>query len=286
MSAPAIISSGTTAGGPPVGGSGTTNTIPRWTGATTLGDSGLIDNGTAIYTTTRNVGVGTTSPIKKATVAGGDLGLAYGQALCFTNAGTALYTADFAVKNTFSSPNDALQIQASGSSNGIITFHTGAPAATRAEAARIDSSGNVGINTTNPAAKVHSVIADGVTYSYGASGTTKGFRVEHSAIETRIVGVDNTLNASYQPLVLGGSTLGFNTNGTTRAVTIDSSGNVVVGSAAIATNATNGFPYVPSCAGTPTGTPTTYTGRVPIVVDTTNNKLYFYSGGAWRDAGP
>jgi len=27
------------AGGPPVGGSGTTNTIPRWTGATTLGDS-------------------------------------------------------------------------------------------------------------------------------------------------------------------------------------------------------------------------------------------------------
>jgi hypothetical protein len=24
----------------------------------------------------------------------------------------------------------------------------------------------------------------------------------------------------------------------------------------------------------------------PIVVNTTNNKLYFYSGGAWRDAGP
>jgi hypothetical protein len=67
---------------------------------------------------------------------------------------------------------------------------------------------------------------------------------------------------------------------------LDSSGNVVINTAAIATNATNGFLYVPSCAGTPTGTPTAYTGRVPIVVDTSANKLYFYSTGAWRDAGP
>jgi hypothetical protein len=56
--------------------------------------------------------------------------------------------------------------------------------------------------------------------------------------------------------------------------------------AAIATNATDGFLYVPTCAGTPTGTPTTITGMAPIIVNTTNNKLYFYSGGAWRDAGP
>lgn len=63
-------------------------------------------------------------------------------------------------------------------------------------------------------------------------------------------------------------------------------GGFVVGTAALATGASNGFLWVPSCAGTPTGTPTTFTGRVPIVVDTTNNKLYFYSGGSWRDAGP
>jgi hypothetical protein len=67
---------------------------------------------------------------------------------------------------------------------------------------------------------------------------------------------------------------------------VDSLGNVVVNNAAIATTATDGFLYVPTCAGTPTGVPTTYTGRAPIVVNTTNNKLYFYSGGAWRDAGP
>lgn len=63
-------------------------------------------------------------------------------------------------------------------------------------------------------------------------------------------------------------------------------GSVVMNSGAIATTATDGFLYIPTCPGTPTGTPTDFTGRSPIVIDSTNNKLYFYSGGAWRDAGP
>ena len=73
----------------------------------------------------------------------------------------------------------------------------------------------------------------------------------------------------------------------TERMRLDAFGNIIAGaSAALATNATNGFLYVPTCAGTPTGTPTAITGMAPIVVNTTNNKLYFYSGGAWRDAGP
>jgi len=68
---------------------------------------------------------------------------------------------------------------------------------------------------------------------------------------------------------------------------ITAAGSVVAGgSVALSTAATDGFLYVPTCAGTPTGTPTAITGMVPIVVNTTNNKLYFYSGGSWRDAGP
>lgn len=75
-------------------------------------------------------------------------------------------------------------------------------------------------------------------------------------------------------------------SGETERAFVPGAGGMVVGIAALATNATDGFLYVPTCAGTPTGTPTTQTGTAPIVVDTTNNKLYFYSGGAWRDAGP
>lgn len=81
-------------------------------------------------------------------------------------------------------------------------------------------------------------------------------------------------------------TLAISTAGTER-MRITSTGNIVAGgSVALATTATDGFLYVPTCAGTPTGTPTTITGMAPIVINTTNNKLYFYSGGAWRDAGP
>lgn len=77
-------------------------------------------------------------------------------------------------------------------------------------------------------------------------------------------------------------------NALARRFAIVGSGSVVVGdgSNALGTTATDGFLYVPTCAGTPTGAPTTQTGSAPIVVDTTNNKLYFYSGGQWRDAGP
>ena len=54
--------------------------------------------------------------------------------------------------------------------------------------------------------------------------------------------------------------------------------SIVLGSAALATDATDGFLYIPSCAGTPTGTPTAQTGRVPMVFDTANNKFYIYDG--------
>jgi len=61
-------------------------------------------------------------------------------------------------------------------------------------------------------------------------------------------------------------------------------GDIQIGETnALATNATVGFLNVPSCAGTPTGTPTPNSGKVPLVVDTTNNKLYGYYGAAWHD---
>lgn len=81
-------------------------------------------------------------------------------------------------------------------------------------------------------------------------------------------------------------TAGSGLNALVERLRIRGNGSVSVGNAALATNATNGFFYVPTCAGAPTGTPTAITGCAPIVVDTTNNKLYFYSGAAWRDAGP
>jgi hypothetical protein len=99
--------------------------------------------------------------------------------------------------------------------------------------------------------------------------------------------VDGTPGTNDMPGRLVFSTTADGAASPTERMRITSAGNVVAGgSVALATTATAGFLYVPTCAGTPTGTPTSITGMAPIVVNTTNNKLYFYSGGAWRDAGP
>jgi len=72
--------------------------------------------------------------------------------------------------------------------------------------------------------------------------------------------------------------------GTTPSVNayIDHVSNVVLGhQSALATNATNGFVYIRTCAGTPTGAPTAFTGHVAALYDTTNNKWWVYNG-SWR----
>jgi len=79
--------------------------------------------------------------------------------------------------------------------------------------------------------------------------------------------------------------MAFVTNGVERA-RIDANGNFVTGpTSALTTNATNGFLYISTMAGAPTGTPTLYTGRVPMVFNTASNLLYFYNGSSWVATG-
>jgi hypothetical protein len=147
----------------------------------------------------------------------------------------------------------------------------------------LDSSGNLLVGATaNPNVLNTSVVIDsgasslaGIVLQNNTTGraSTDGSHVAISGADLKVVNLENA------PIIFG-------TNGIDRAQ-ITGAGNFVAGaSAALATTATNGFLYVPTCAGTPTGVPTAITGMAPIVVNTTNNKLYFYSGGAWRDAGP
>lgn len=60
--------------------------------------------------------------------------------------------------------------------------------------------------------------------------------------------------------------------------------NIVVGSGALSTSATDKFIYGATCAGTPTGVPTSYTGRAASIYDSTNNKWYVYNSG-WKFVG-
>jgi len=163
------------------------------------------------------------------------------------------------------------------------------------QAMTLDASGNLGIGTSSPSVRLD--------VSGGSIRTTSWVDITPSTVTNNALyrstntggvfysGLDNSAGgvsgSAYAGVIwhTGAYPIVFSTNNAERA-RIPAAGGMVVGTAALATNATDGFLYVPTCAGTPTGTPTTQTGTAPIVIDTTNNKLYFYSGGQWRDAGP
>ncbi len=68
----------------------------------------------------------------------------------------------------------------------------------------------------------------------------------------------------------------------TDVLTATTAGSIVLGgNAALATNATDGFTYIPTCAGTPSGTPTAFTGKVAIIWDTTAHKFWVFDT-AWK----
>lgn len=61
-------------------------------------------------------------------------------------------------------------------------------------------------------------------------------------------------------------------------------GSFVNATAALLTTATDGFYYLPTCNGTPTGVPTTFTGTDAAIVDSSTGSLYIYNAGAWMTA--
>jgi hypothetical protein len=152
------------------------------------------------------------------------------------------------------------------------------------QAMTLDASGNLALGQTSASYRFDILSGADLAIRARTSNSNEVLRVESTGTATAAIRFINTAN---NQVYIGSDSgaLVLTTSSLERA-RIPAAGGMVVGTAALATTATDGFLYVPTCAGTPTGTPTTQTGTAPIVVDTTNNKLYFYSGGQWRDAGP
>ena len=226
-------------------------------GVAYLNASKVVTTGSALVFDGTNLGIGTASPAAY----GGYTTLAINNA---TNGGLIdLLTNGTRVFTMYAGSTSVL-----GTVNtSNLAFHT-----VNTERMRLDTSGNLGIGTASPGARLHVV---GSQYRQNDATNSFGFVINTASGTTRL------------ETLFGGSAFGIRTGGgTTDFINVDGSGNTTVGAGTLATTATDGFLYVPTCAGTPTGTPTAKTGFAPIVVNTTNNKLFFYSGGAWRDAGP
>lgn len=163
-------------------------------------------------------------------------------------------------------------------SGGVINWATSDMLITHASGYLAMTGGQVSIGAAPISNLIFSVTGSDASFLFGAAGTSKGFRVQTDTNYVYFQGVDNTLVSSFQPIVFDGSQVNFAIANTIKGG-IDANANFVFGTAALATTATNGFVYIPTCAGAPTGTPTSKTGMVPMIYDTSGEALYIYNGG-------
>ena len=167
------------------------------------------------------------------------------------------------------------------SANNSLYLGTGVGGSTVTQMTLLDnagSPGSVGIGILAPTSKLHQDSGNATaSYHQFTAGTTTG----QTATDGTLIGIDASGNAIFNNQEA--AYINFLSSNTQRA-RITALGSLVVGnnSSALATNATDGFLYISSSAGAPTGTPTTQTGSVPVHVDATNNAMYMYTNGAWR----
>lgn len=102
------------------------------------------------------------------------------------------------------------------------------------------------------------------------------------SIVIEVAGSAGTANLIYRVTQAAGAHIWETTTSKTERMRLTNAGSLTIGTG-LTTTATDGFLYVNSCAGPPTGVPTSLNSgnSIPLTVDRTNNKAYIYSGGAW-----
>ena len=185
----------------PVTGTGTTNYVSKFTGTTSLGNSQIFDNGT-------NVGIGTTSPSYKL-----DLGVSNGMRLGSLNIVDG--GSQIAINSSL------LRIYSAG---GVkLSYFNGTSIV---DGLLMNSSGNVGIGTTSPGARLDVV---------GLFDALPARILRHASygeiLRIGRNGVTETASINYP----ANGVFAINTNSTER-MRIDANGNVGIGTTSPSTN--------------------------------------------------
>lgn len=133
-----------------------------------------------------------------------------------------------------------------------------------------------------------------ITAGNGTAGDSNGGTIDILAGNSKglgnagavaIFGGGSDNNTGGIVLIQGGTPASGNNNGGSVSVQggaphgTGKKGDVFVGNGTLATSSNGGFVIIPTCAGTPTGTP----GQAgAMVYDTSANKLWVWNGAAWK----
>lgn len=207
----------------------------------------------------------------------------------FTNAtGTGMYLG--APNSIYFSANGTAGLRILGGGVGVVVASTGA---------LVFSSSGVTANATDPAIKF---IAAGVCAAVNVTDTNPtAFRVYGTSTGPKYVELRHNGTTGFVTAVGSGSSLNLEAqagnnlnlgdtggakwtlNNTNNRLVAQSNYGFAHGTSALATTATEGFFHLQSCAGAPTGVPASIpSGQIPAIYDSSNNRIYFYTGGAWR----
>lgn len=210
------------------------------------------------------IGIGTTTVALSATASGGItmLGVGTSGPRIEMKAPTATAAGELGSLNFFNGTLQAAVIQSAGSgatNSGDLRFYA-STGGSLGQVATINSAGLALANAKHVTLTQGNLVLDGAS---NGQIRRSGGGLTFGTLDSNII-TFMTISTGRGNITTGGDWNIGNTN-------------------VYATTATAGFLNVPSCAGTPTGVPTPDSGKVPLVVDVTGNKLWGFYGAAWHD---